>query len=104
MISKLDLSSDLNGLEIAVVGMSGRFPGAKDIDAFWQNLRDGVESISFFSDEELLSSGLDRTLLEDPNYVKAKAIISDIELFDAEFFGFSPKEAELLDPQQRLFL
>jgi acyl transferase domain-containing protein/acyl carrier protein len=104
MVSKLDLSNDLNGLEIAVIGISGRFPGAKDLDAFWQNLRDGVESISFFSDEELLSSGLDSTLLKDPNYVKAKPIISDIESFDAEFFGISPKEAELIDPQHRLFL
>ncbi|MEM8721269.1 MAG: SDR family NAD(P)-dependent oxidoreductase [Cyanobacteria bacterium P01_G01_bin.39] len=103
-MSKLNLPSDFNGLEIAVVGMSGRFPGAKDIDAFWQNIRDGVESISFFSDEELLSSDIDQTLLDDPSYVKAKPIISDIELFDAEFFGFSPKEAELIDPQHRLFL
>ncbi|MBE7384658.1 MAG: SDR family NAD(P)-dependent oxidoreductase [Leptolyngbya sp. SIO1E4] len=95
---------NMNGSEIAIVGMSGRFPGAKDIDAFWQNLQDGIESTSFFSDSELTSSGVSPTLLNDPDYVKAKPILSGIELFDAEFFGFSPKEAEMMDPQHRLFL
>ncbi|MEO0537756.1 MAG: SDR family NAD(P)-dependent oxidoreductase [Cyanobacteria bacterium P01_A01_bin.123] len=94
----------MNGSEIAIVGMSGRFPGARDIDAFWQNLQDGIESTSFFSDSELTSSGVSPTLLSDPGYVKAKPILSDVELFDAEFFGFSPKEAEMMDPQHRLFL
>ena len=90
--------------DIAIIGMAGRFPGAADIDAFWNNLRDGVESISFFSDEELLAAGLDPTLLDNPSYVKAGAILPDIDLFDADFFGFTPREAELLDPQQRVFL
>jgi len=103
-MSKLDLPEGINGSEIAIVGMSGRFPGAKDIDAFWRNLQDGIESISFFSDEELVSSGIDSTFLNNPNYVKAKGILPDIELFDADFFGFSPKEAEMMDPQHRLFL
>ena len=97
-------SKDINGSEIAIVGMSGRFPGANTINAFWQNLRDGIESVSFFSDEELLTAGVDLTVLNDPNYVKAKSILSDIDCFDAEFFGFSPKEAERMDPQHRLFL
>ncbi len=92
------------GTDIAVIGMSCRFPGAKNIDEFWQNLCDGVESISFFSDEEILATGIDPQLLKNPNYVKASPILEDIELFDAEFFGYSPKEAELLDPQQRLLL
>lgn len=89
---------------IAIIGMAGKFPGAKDLDTFWQNLRDGVESVSFFSEEELLSAGIDPALLRDPSYVKANALLSDIEMFDASFFGVSPREAELMDPQQRLFL
>ena len=103
-MSELHLPNEFNGSEIAIIGMSGRLPGAKDIKAFWQNLQDGVESISFFRDEELLSSGVDPTLLNNSNYVKANAVLSDVELFDAEFFGFSPKEAEVIDPQHRLFL
>ncbi|PSB34990.1 type I polyketide synthase [Chlorogloea sp. CCALA 695] len=90
--------------DIAVIGMACRFPGANNVDEFWQNLCDGVESISFFSDEEVLASGVDPMLLNNPNYVKAKPAIADIELFDAEFFGYSPKEAQLIDPQQRLLL
>src|SRR5262245_9362906 len=93
-----------NGLEIAVIGMAGRFPGAKNIGEFWRNLRDGVESIAFFSDAELAASGIDPTELSDPNYVKAKGVLKDAELFDASFFGFTPREAELMDPQHRLFL
>ena len=92
------------GLEIAIIGMVGRFPGAKTLDAFWQNLRDGVESISFFADAELTASGVDAAALDDPQYVKASAILDDIELFDAPFFGFNPREAEVMDPQQRIFL
>lgn len=90
--------------DIAVIGMSCRFPGANTIEEFWQNLCDGVESISFFTDEEVLASGVEPELLKNPNYVKANPILSDVESFDAEFFGYSPKEAELIDPQQRLLL
>lgn len=89
---------------IAIVGLAGRFPGAKNVEEFWQNLKNGVESISFFSEEELLASGIPAETLKNPNYVKAKAILEDIELFDAPFFGFSAKEATITDPQQRLFL
>jgi len=103
-MNDVNSSKDMNGSEIAIVGMSGRFPGAADLDAFWQNLRDGVESVSFFSDEELLAAGVDPATLKDPNYVKAKSILPDIDRFDAEFFGISPKEAERMDPQHRLFL
>ena len=84
--------------------MSCQFPGAKNIDEFWQNLHDGVESISFFDDEELLASGIDPALINDPNYVRAYGALSDIDLFDASFFGYSPKEAQIMDPQHRLFL
>src|SRR5580765_3269188 len=92
------------GIEIAVIGMAGRFPGATNLAQFWQNLCDGVESIKFFTDEELLAKGADARLLDDPNYVKAEAVLDDIELFDASFFGFTPREASLIDPQHRLFL
>src|SRR3569832_1705818 len=93
-----------NGIEIAVIGMSGRFPGAKDLEQFWQNLCDGGESIKFFTNEELLAKGVDAGMLDDPNYVKAEAVLDDIEMFDASFFGFTPREASLIDPQHRLFL
>ncbi|MBE7384659.1 MAG: SDR family NAD(P)-dependent oxidoreductase [Leptolyngbya sp. SIO1E4] len=89
---------------IAIVGMAGRFPGAKGIDQFWQNLCEGVESISFFTDEELVAAGADSALLNDASYVKAGAVLDDIERFDARFFGFSAREAEMMDPQHRLFL
>ncbi|MEH1900549.1 MAG: aminotransferase class III-fold pyridoxal phosphate-dependent enzyme [Nostoc sp.] len=90
--------------EIAIVGMAGRFPKAKNIEQFWQNLRDGVESISFFSDQELLSSRIDPAMLSQPQYVKAGSVLEDIDLFDASFFDFSAKEAQITDPQHRLFL
>ncbi|MEJ6485763.1 amino acid adenylation domain-containing protein [Nostoc punctiforme UO1] len=88
--------------DIAIIGMSGRFPGAMNVDEFWQNLRDGVESISFFSDEELEQT--DPTLVSKPNYVKAGPVLPKIEEFDASFFGYSALDAEIMDPQQRIFL
>ncbi|BBC27199.1 type I polyketide synthase [Pseudanabaena sp. ABRG5-3] len=92
-----------DGVEpIAIVGMSGKFPNAKNIDEFWQNLRDGVESISFFDDQDLFS--VDPNLLANPDYVKAFGALADIEWFDANFFGFNAREAEVMDPQHRLFL
>lgn len=99
-----NLRTDASIESIAIIGMSGRFPGAKNLVEFWQNLRDGVESVSFFSDEELESSGIEPSLLGDPNYVKAKAVLDDVELFDSSFFGINPREAEIIDPQHRLFL
>ncbi|HEV7398616.1 MAG TPA: type I polyketide synthase, partial [Pyrinomonadaceae bacterium] len=89
---------------VAIVGMAGRFPGAKNIDEFWRNLRDGVESITSLSDEELLGAGVNPASLKDPSYVKAAGILDDIEMFDCSFFGFNPHEAEITDPQQRIFL
>ncbi len=89
---------------IAIIGMAGRFPGANNIDEFWQHLRDGVESVTHFSDEELKAEGVDRDLLSNPRYVKAAAIIDDIDMFDAAFFGFTAREAELTDPQHRIFM
>jgi acyl transferase domain-containing protein len=89
---------------IAIVGMAGRFPRARNLDEFWRNLRDGVEAISFFTDEELRAAGVDSALLGDPAYVKANAILEDVELFDASFFGINHREAEIMDPQHRIFL
>ena len=96
--------SQIDDSAIAIIGMSGRFPGAKNIDEFWQNLRDGVESIRRLSDEELLAEGVEPALLNNPNYVKANPFLEDADYFDASFFGYSPREATLIDPQQRLFL
>lgn len=89
---------------IAIVGMACRFPGARNIDEFWENLRRGVESVTFFSREELLAEGISETLLKDPQYVRANAILDDIDRFDADFFGLTPREAQITDPQHRLFL
>jgi acyl transferase domain-containing protein/acyl carrier protein len=91
-------------LDIAIVGMAGRFPGARNLREFWRNLRDGVESISFFSREEVLAAGVDPALADEPDYVRACGVLEGIDLFDAPFFGYTPREAEGIDPQQRLFL
>jgi acyl transferase domain-containing protein/aryl carrier-like protein len=92
------------GSEVAVIGMAGRFPGAKNIHDFWENLKNGVESVSFVSDEEIKNLDVDANLHIDSNYVKVKGgVLEDRELFDASFFGFTPKEAEIMDPQIRIY-
>jgi amino acid adenylation domain-containing protein len=91
------------GLEIAVIGMAGRFPGAKNTDEFWDNLKNGVESIAFFSNEELLEVGVEPELLENPNYIKAKGVIQDFDCFDSSFFKYTPGEAMVMNPQMRIF-
>ncbi len=93
-----------NDYDIAIIGMSGRFPEAPDLDTFWQNLKDGKESVRFYSEEELDSMGVPSENLKNPDFIKAASILEDIDCFDAAFFGYSPKEAKLLDPQQRIFL
>lgn len=103
-MSESDRKDDLNGSEIAIIGMACRFPEADTLEAFWQNLWGGKESISFLSDDELEPSGIDPAALSHPNYIKAASILEGVELFDASFFGYTPKEAEVMDPQQRLFL
>jgi phthiocerol/phenolphthiocerol synthesis type-I polyketide synthase E len=100
----VESGNKLTGLEIAIIGMAGRFPGAGDLRRFWQNLAEGRESISFFSEEELLASGLRLEEIRRPEYVNARGILEDCESFDAGFFRFTPREAEFIDPQQRLFL
>jgi phthiocerol/phenolphthiocerol synthesis type-I polyketide synthase E len=98
------LLDGLNGLEIAIVGMAGRFPGANDLDIFWENVRNGIESLSTFSEEELAASGVSPSLLQDLRYVRSRGVLDGASLFDAPFFGFYPREAQILDPQQRVFL
>lgn len=90
--------------DIAIVGLSGRFPGAQNVAEFWQNLCQGRESIRFFTPDELAAMGVPDTLRADPHFVPAAARLEDVDQFDAEFFGFAPREAELMDPQHRLFL
>ncbi len=93
-----------SGLEIAVIGLAGRFPGAADVGELWRNLRDGVEGVRFFTAEELAAAGVPEATLADPAYVSARGVLADVDRFDAPFFDVPPREAELMDPQQRLFL
>ncbi len=92
------------GFDIAIVGMAGRFPRARTLAELWERLRNGEECISRFSDEELLAAGADPAEIADPHYVPAGGVLPDAELFDAQLFGFYPREAEILDPQQRVLL
>ena len=95
--------SDPANNAVAVIGMTGRFPGATNLDQLWCNLCNGVESISFFSPEEL-GPGIDEQLRHDPDYIRARGLIEGADLFDAAFFGINPIEAQVTDPQQRVFL
>ncbi len=88
---------------VAIIGMAGRFPGARNVAEFWKNQREGVESISQFSLDELEAFRLGK-LAQDPSYIRARSILEDVDQFDAAFFGVYPKEAELMDPQHRVFL
>lgn len=96
--------TDTTGLEIAVVGMACRFPGAPDLNTFWANLRDGVEAIGDLNATTLEAHGVPQTVASAPDFVARAADIADADCFDAAFFGYAPGEAELLDPQQRIFL
>src|SRR5882672_1858136 len=89
---------------LALIGMSGRFPGANSVEQLWENVAGGIMSIHFFTDEELLEAGESPEILKNPEYVKAGSILEGVDLFDAPFFGFNPREIEVMDPQQRLFL
>ena len=90
--------------DIAIIGLSGRFPGAQSVAEFWQHLRDGIESVVPLSDEELLRAGIARETFERPGYVRAHAPLAGVDLFDAAFFEMTPREAAMIDPQQRIFL
>ncbi len=98
------MSQTYNGLEIALVGMACRYPGADNPEAFWANLAAGVESIRFFSPEELRSAGVEPDLLQHPEYVPAKGVLAGLDQFDAALFGYSSAQAALLEPQARLLL
>jgi acyl transferase domain-containing protein len=98
------LNDDNTMTKIAVIGISGRFPGAADVDEFWQNLTQGVESVRWFTPEQLLANGVDAVRVRDPKFVPANAVVDNIDLFDAEYFGYSRREAEITDPQHRLLL
>lgn len=89
-------------MEIAIVGMSCRFPGGNNINTFWENLKNGTESISIFSDEELREAGIDRETILSPKYVKAGGSITGTEWFDTHLFNYSPREAEVMDPQLKI--
>ena len=89
---------------IAIVGMRGRFPGANDLDTYWKNLSEGAESIAVLSQEEMRAAGVPDSVSRLPGYVNASPVLDGIDQFDAEFFGFSARDASLTDPQHRLFL
>jgi len=90
--------------EVAIIGMAGRFPGADSVEELWANLCAGTEGVSFFSAEELREAGVDPAELSAPSYVRARPVLRDADRFDARLFGYSPREATLMDPQQRVFL
>ena len=91
-------------LDLAIIGMASRFPGAKNLEEYWKLLSQGKESVTFFSDEELKESGVNPSTYNDPSFVKAAPVLEDADKFDASFFGYSPRDAQFMDPQQRLFL
>ncbi|MHC3455026.1 amino acid adenylation domain-containing protein [Streptomyces prasinus] len=93
-----------DGDAVAVVGMACRLPGAPGLEAYRHNLREGVESVTHFTDEELRAAGVSEEDLLDPRYVRARGVTEDVDLFDAGFFGCSPGEADAMDPQHRLLL
>ena len=90
-------------VEIAVIGMACRFPGAKTIGEFWNNLKNGVESIAFLSSQDLERSGADADMVKHPGYIPAKGILENNHHFDAFFFEYTAAEAEIMDPQVRIF-
>ncbi|MCU0286951.1 MAG: SDR family NAD(P)-dependent oxidoreductase, partial [Acidobacteria bacterium] len=93
----------VKNMAIAVIGMAGRFPGAPNINKFWENLKNGVESIVFFTEEELRAAGIEEELLNNPDYVKAGGFLEGNGYFDSEFFKYMPREAEIMDPQLRIY-
>jgi len=89
---------------VAVIGMAGRFPGVRTVTDLWPVVRDGRECVTFFTPEELIAAGVDAGLVARPEYVRARGVLDDVDSFDAACFGFSAREAEITDPQHRLFM
>jgi phthiocerol/phenolphthiocerol synthesis type-I polyketide synthase E len=89
---------------VAIIGMAGRFPRSNNIAEYWKNLEDGVECIKFYDDQELIDAGVNPETLKNPDYVKARGDVDNVDMFDAEFFGINPREAEITDPQHRMLL
>lgn len=98
------MTADQDGLKVAIIGMSGRFPGAADTDTFWHNLVAGRQTISVFARQELADAGVSPVELDNPDYVPTRGILDNVEMFDAGLFGYSAREAETIDPQHRIFL
>ena len=98
------MSSSFNNMSVAIVGMAGRFPGADNIDEFWENVLSEVACIQEYDIEDIVASGVDKSLAAGNRYVKRGATLKNIDLFDARFFDYLPSEAELIDPQIRIFL
>ena len=104
-MTELIMRDELDEIEsIAIVGLSARFARANNAAEFWNNLCEGVETTTFFSIEELIEAGRDPAQVNQPNYVRARPVLKDCDQFAASFFNIPPSEAELLDPQQRIFL
>jgi acyl transferase domain-containing protein len=97
------VKNEYTGLEIAVIGMSCRFPGANNIEEFWENLENGVESMHFFNEEEIKNSSTPKSYLDNQNFIPARGTLENPGYFDAAFFGYKPIEAEFMDPQFRFF-
>jgi phthiocerol/phenolphthiocerol synthesis type-I polyketide synthase E len=95
---------DAHQTSVAIIGMSGRFPGAASVNEFWENIQAGVESIQEFTEDELLAEGISPDVYRNKNFVPKAGALADVDKFAAEFFGYTPKEAEVMDPQIRLFL
>ena len=89
---------------VAIVGFSGRFPGARNLDDFWRDVRAGKEMIETFSDADLKDAGVPDSVRTDSLFVPRGTVLDGAELFDAGFFGLAPREAQILDPQHRVFL
>ncbi|MEO0408853.1 MAG: polyketide synthase, partial [Cyanobacteria bacterium P01_A01_bin.135] len=102
--SQLEAMQQARQEQVAIVGMAGRFPGAESVEALWQLLKAGESGIRFLSDTELEQAGVSPDTFQQPDYVRAHSGLTDAAGFDAAFFGYSPREAELLDPQHRVFL
>lgn len=103
--ARKDAAAEISDEAVAIVGIALRYPQARDVEEFWQNLRTGTECIEFFTEEEVLAAGVDPEMVKHPDYVRAEGTVADVDKFDWRFFGYGTKEeVELIDPQQRIFM